>query len=175
MSAPNAFEEFEDFDDFVRAQSRGLLRAAWLLSGDWAAAEDLVQTALAATWRHWAAITRTDAPQVYTRRILLTTFLSGKRRRWSGEVATEHPPERADPDEFGAIDLRSTLITAMQSLPPRQRAVVTMRYFADLTEKETAEALGCSVGTVKSQSSKALARLRHSDVLSGLVADGGVR
>ncbi len=162
-------EEPAGFREFVQDNSRALLRTGWLLTGDWAAAEDLVQSALAKTWPRWGSITRVDAPQVYVRRVMVTTFLGWRRLRSSTELVVSDVPDRPveDPD-YAASDLRQALRAAMLSLPPRQRAVITLRYFNDLTEKQTAEILGCSVGAVKSHAFKAIARLRGCPGLAHL-------
>lgn len=160
------------FDDFVRAQSRALLRAAWLLTGDWAAAEDLVQSALAAAWAHWSSVTRRDAPEVYVRRVIVTTFLRNRRRRWTGEVSHADLPEiESIEDAYARSDQRTVLVQALGALPARQRAVIVLRFFADLSERDTAAALGCSVGAVKSHSAKAITRLRATPVLSGALSE----
>jgi RNA polymerase sigma-70 factor (sigma-E family) len=151
--------EPEGFRDFVAARSAALVRSAWLLTGDEAAAQDLVQTALVKTWSRWA---RVEAPEAYVRRVLLSTFLTWNRRRWRGELSVATLPERAEVrDAFADVDLRAPVHAALRELPPRQRAVVVLRYFDDLTEAQAAEVLGCSVGTVKSQNAKALAKLRE--------------
>ncbi|ANH37515.1 RNA polymerase sigma-E factor [Nocardioides dokdonensis FR1436] len=150
-----------DFDEFVLARSAALLRTAYLLTHDHALAEDLLQASLAKAWFAWERI---DQHEAYVRRILVTTYATWWRRRWNGEHATEELPEpragtgTADPTE--GVGQRHDLWTAMERLPRRQRAVVVLRYFEDLTEAQTAAVLGCSVGTVKSQTSKAFAKLR---------------
>ena len=147
-----------DFAAFVAARTPALLRTAYLLTGDWAAGEDLLQTTLEQCWRRW---NRLGAhPEPYVRQAMLRTFLSWRRRRWTGETPTEELPEVAVDDATSAYDEREQLWRALQRLPRRQRAVIVLRYFDDLSEQETATALGISVGTVKSQSSKALAALR---------------
>ncbi|NYD40163.1 SigE family RNA polymerase sigma factor [Nocardioides panaciterrulae] len=151
-------EDRVDFDEFVAARSSGLLRTAYLLTHDHALAEDLLQTALAKAWFAWARIS--GRPEPYVRKILVNTYASWWRRRWNGELATEELPEHPAGDATVAVDAGHDLWTAMGRLPRRQRAVVVLRYFEDLTEAETARLLGCSVGTVKSQTSKALAKLR---------------
>ncbi|HVV30990.1 MAG TPA: SigE family RNA polymerase sigma factor [Mycobacteriales bacterium] len=162
--------ESDAFGDFVVAHSRSLLRTGWLLTGDWALAQDLVQTALAKVWTRWSRITRTDAADAYTRRALLTTYLSWRRRRWHGEIPAASPPDRQVPaDHYAASDLRDTVRVALSRLPQRQRAVVVLRYFCDLTEPQTAAAMGCSVGTVKSHHARALTALRAADSLGGLL------
>ena len=127
--------EPDGFREFVEARSSALLRSGWLLTGDWPSAEDLVQTALAAAWPRWASLTRQDAPELYVRKIMVNTFLRWRRRRWNGEVATGRLPDmQAYGDAFAQIDARQALIAALDRLPPRQRAVVVLRYFADQTE-----------------------------------------
>jgi RNA polymerase sigma-70 factor (sigma-E family) len=160
----------DGFDDFVVEHGRGLLRLAWLLTGDWAAAEDLVQTTFTKTWKNWDRVSRADEPAAYVRRILVNTHLRWRRRRWTGEQPYAEVPEQADRDEIGTVELRQSLRTALGTLPPRQRAVVALRYFADLSEIQTAAALGCSTGTVKSQASRALATLRSNPALADLLA-----
>jgi DNA-directed RNA polymerase specialized sigma24 family protein len=87
--------EPDGFRDFVEARSPALLRSGWLLTGDWPAAEDLVQTALAAAWPRWDSLRRQDAPEAYVRKIMVNTFLRWRKRRWNGEVATGRLPEKA--------------------------------------------------------------------------------
>jgi RNA polymerase sigma-70 factor (sigma-E family) len=163
-----------DFDNFVAARSSGLLRTAYLLTHDHALAEDLLQTALAKAWFAWRRID--GHPEPYVRRILVNTYASWWRRRWNGELATEELPEPGSSGSTDATDRAETghdLWTAMERLPRRQRAVVVLRYFEDLTEAETARLLGCSVGTVKSQTSKALAKLRIDPALASGAAETG--
>jgi RNA polymerase sigma-70 factor (sigma-E family) len=148
------------FDEFVAARSRALLRTAYLLTHDHALAEDLLQTSLAKAWFAWKRVD--GEPERYVRKILVNTYASWWRRRWNGEQPTETLPERAGEDATEATDLW----TAMARLPRRMRAVVVLRYFEDLTEAQTADVLGCSVGTVKSQTSKALAKLRIDPALA---------
>ena len=144
------------FDEFVTARSTALLRTAYLLTHDHALAEDLLQTSLAKAWFAWGRIEA--HPEAYVRRVLVTTYATWWRRKWNGERPTETLPEQlaVAPDTDGAQDLWS----ALESLPRRQRAVVVLRYFEDLSVAETADALGVSPGTVKSQLSKALTKLR---------------
>ena len=156
----------DEFGSFVRTHARELQRTAWLLTGDWHSAQDLVQTALVSSWRRWDTIT--DAPVAYVRRVLLTDYLRGRRRRWTGEIATAELPEQVVDDGEGH-DLRLQLQRALAALPPRQRAVIALRYFADLTEAQTADTLGCSVGAVKSHTAKAFATLRSAAGLAELL------
>ena len=154
----------EDFRGDVEQHQRQLLRTAWLLTGNWASAEDLVQTALAAkAWPRWSRLgTEGDngaGGHAYVRRVLLTTSHDWRARRWHLEEPNADLPEHGV-NEQAALDTRLVLLAAVRALPPRQRAVVVLRFFGDVTEAETAAVLGCTVGTVKSQTSKALSRLR---------------
>lgn len=159
-------EEPDGFREFVAARSAALVRSAWLLTGDEALAQDLVQTALVKTWVRWA---RVDAPEAYVRRVMVSVFLSWSRRRWRGETPVASLPERPVPvDAFATADLRTSVWAALAGLPPRQRAVVILRHFDDLSETETAELLGCTIGTVKSQNARALAKLRDTSQLREL-------
>jgi RNA polymerase sigma-70 factor (sigma-E family) len=162
-----------DFADFVRRQSNAMLRAAWLLTGgDWALAEDLVQTALGEVWRRWDRVSAMESAEGYAHKIMVNAFLRWRGRRWTGEIAWAAPPESAsDTGAFRQVDTREALRQALRELTAKQRAVIMLRYFEDRTETDTARIMGCSVGTVKSQAAKALARLRHvpglMDVLQG--------
>jgi RNA polymerase sigma-70 factor (sigma-E family) len=161
--------EGDGFAQFVDMRQRALLRSAWLLTGDWALAEDLVQTALARTWLRWDRIRRRDDPEIYVRRVLVTTWVNWSRRKWRGER-----PGMALPDSPAPGDVASEVVTrvavrsALGSLTDRQRAVLVLRVFDDLTAAQTAQVLGCAVGTVKSTMSHALARLRADPGLGGL-------
>jgi len=156
------------FDEFVATRSTRLLRTAYLLTHDRALAEDLVQTSLAKAWFAWGRVD--GQPDAYVRRIMVNTYSSWWRRRWNGEQATADLPERAAaaghrPEDV-RVDDRTDLWRALARLPKRQRAVVVLRFYEDLSEIETAEILQCSVGTVKSQASRALAKLRIDPSLS---------
>jgi RNA polymerase sigma-70 factor (sigma-E family) len=154
-----------DFDAFVGARSSALLRTAYLLTRDHALAEDLLQTALAKAWFAWRRID--GEPEAYVRRILVNTYATWWRRRWNGEHATDELPEPAPTGDVHAhSDASHDLWSALGRLPRKQRAVVVLRYFEDLTETETARVLGCSVGNVKSQASRALAKLRIDPALT---------
>jgi RNA polymerase sigma-70 factor (sigma-E family) len=156
------------FDEFVAARSTHLLRTAYLLTRDHGLAEDLLQTALSKAWFRWD---RLDGdPEPYVRKVLVNTYASWWRRRWNGETPSDELPDPtgsghacAGSDTAGRHDLW----TALGRLPRRQRAVVVLRYFEDLSEAETARLLECSVGTVKSQAAKALAKLRVDPALTG--------
>lgn len=157
------------FREFVAARSPALVRGAWLLTGNQATAEDLVQTALAKTWSRWAQVVRQDAPEAYVRRVMLSTYLTWHRRRWHGEVPVAAVPDTLPaPDALHEADLRQAMAAALGILAPRQRAVVVLRFFDDMTEAQAADVLGCSVGTVKSQTAKALGKLRGCELLRGV-------
>ncbi len=153
-----------DFDAYVTARGLDLYRTAYLLTGDHHRAEDLVQTALAKVWPHWERIaSRSDlSPHAYVRRVMLTSYIAWWRRRWNGEEPSDRLPEPTTAPETDGAARRQDLARALSTLPRGQRAVIVLRYFEDLTEAQTAAVLGCSVGSVKSQTSRALARLRTS-------------
>ena len=159
----------ERFDAFVTARGGALWRSAWLLTGDRFLAEDLVQTALAKSWPKWRGIEDEGRFEAYVRRTLFTTYVAWWRRKWSNERPTERPPER--PARTIDPDLGRDLLAALAALPRMQRAVVVCRWFEDLTEAQTAERLGISVGTVKSHGSRALASLRTSPRLRESIDD----
>ncbi|AIY17294.1 SigE family RNA polymerase sigma factor [Pimelobacter simplex] len=156
---PGADDLQASFEAYVVARRGALLRTAYLLTGDAHAAEDLVQTALLKVVGTWGRIA--DHPDPYVRRVLARESVNRWRRRRWREVATEEPPERVAADRAqDGVDDRMVLRQALDRLAPRQRAVIVLRYYEDLTEAQTAEVLGISVGTVKSQARDALARLR---------------
>jgi RNA polymerase sigma-70 factor (sigma-E family) len=161
----------DEFERFVRAASARLLRAAWLLVGDWPAAEDLVQAAFERTWPRWTKLSDDAHRLAYLHRVVMHLFLRGRRRKWTGELASEHLPQRTGIDEIQTADLRVGLVSALRRLPPRQRAVIALRYVADLTEAQTATAMNCSTGTVKSYSARALAALRSDPSLTDLLTE----
>jgi RNA polymerase sigma-70 factor (sigma-E family) len=158
----------EDFREFVTGNSRDLLRTAWLLTGDWALAEDLVQTALLRCWPRWASIA---APAPYVRTALVRTFVTTRRRRWVGEQPGAVLTDLPAPDAIGPADLRASVRLALTALSPRERAVVVLRYYADMSEADTATALGIAAGSVKRYASDALAKLRADPALHGLLTE----
>jgi RNA polymerase sigma-70 factor (sigma-E family) len=155
--------ERPEFAEFVAARSPALLRTARLLTGDWASAEDLLQDSLAKCWRRWSRIS--GNPEPYVQKVMLHTYLAWSRRLWTRERPTEVLPETQVDDATGRIVDEDAVQAALRRLPRRQRAVVVLRYFDDLSEAETARLLGISTGTVKSQTSKALAALRVDEGL----------
>ena len=156
----------EDFRSYVAARSPALLRTAYALTGNRADAEDLLQTALAKTYLSWGRIREREAVDGYVRRVMVNTQTSWWRRRRVDERPTGELPERpSGRDATADLDLHDALWTALASLPKRQRAIVVLRYYEDLSEAETAAVMGVSVGTVKSATSRALARLRDGSGL----------
>jgi RNA polymerase sigma-70 factor (sigma-E family) len=149
-----------DFGAFVAARATSLLRVAYLACGDETEAEDLLQTALERTYKNWDRI-RHDSPEPYVRRVIVNAAISRARRRAILNIIPMHSPPETSARTSDA-DLRHVLMEAMRDLPPRQRAVIVLRYWEDLSETQTAEVLGCAVGTVKSQASKAMAKLRSA-------------
>lgn len=168
-------EQEVQFQSFVSARWTHLVRTAYLLTGDPHDAEDLTQTALAKAYRSWRRVWRSDSPEAYVRRMLVTCNSDRFRKRRVAERLTAAPPDTGvrDPESLWA-DERNALMAALAELPARQRAVVVMRYWEDLSEAEVADVLGCAPGTVKSQASKALAKLRAHPGLAQVV-DGPVR
>lgn len=153
-----------EFADWVLARRGSLLRIAWLLTGEGAGAEDLVQTALLRCWPRWSRVRRMADIDAYVHKIMSNAYVSGRRRHWRCEVPTAvvpEPPTVKPIDDDGA-----ELLAALGRLPRGQRAVVVLRFAEDLSERQTAALLGCSVGTVKSQTARALAALRADASLS---------
>jgi RNA polymerase sigma-70 factor (sigma-E family) len=150
-----------DYDDFYVALWPRLVRVAYAVSGDLGVAEDSVQTAFAKAFRSWRRVSRLDAPEAYVRRMALNEVLNTRRRAHTRREAT-----RAElPEAPGAMSYDDTVAhdemwTAVSALPPRQRAVLVLRYYEDPSEQQIADALGCRPGTVKSQAAAALATLR---------------
>lgn len=159
MAISRAVEQ--EFREFVATRSAALHRTAYLLAGDWANAEDLVQTVLAKVYLNWRRIADRDAVDAYARRVLATTATSWWRRRWHGERPTERLPDVAAADHSSALVERDVLWRHVRTLPARQRAVLVLRFYEDCTEAETARLLGISVGTVKSHTARALDTLRR--------------
>jgi RNA polymerase sigma-70 factor (sigma-E family) len=166
-------DEAAQFHEFVQARWPRLVRTAYLLTGDHGEAEDLVQTALAKAYVAWTRVQASDSPDAYVRRILVNANAARFRKRRITQLLGAAPPEVRTPDPTHRVDLRDALVQALARLPVRQRAVVILRYWDDLSEAEVARALGCSAGTVKSQASKGLAKLRADPALSGPRWDAG--
>jgi len=155
------------FREYVRARRQALLRTAYLLTGNLADAEDLVQSALAKTYLAWHRIEDRGAIDSYVRRAMINTQISWWRRRRLEEFPTDEIPDQATLDYPVSSDVQESLQRAIDRLPQRMRAAVMLRYYEDMTEAEVAEVLGVSVGTVKSTVSRAVAKLRIDIELQG--------
>lgn len=149
-----------DFREYVNSRGRALLRTAYLLTGNIADAEDLVQSALAKTYQAWGRIEDRAAIDGYVRRAIVNTHISWWRRRKVDEYPTDEVPDQPVADTSGNSELHDVLQRAIDRLPQRMRAAVVLRFFEDMTEAEVAEVLGVSQGTVKSTVSRAVAKLR---------------
>ncbi len=171
MGAKKA-ERDADFNAFVTGAWPRLMRTAFLLTGDRYLAEDVVQTALERTYAAWGRVTRADEPYAYVRRIVVNEHARRFRRRVPEQLVTA-VPERSGPDGFARLDERAALMEALGTLPPGQRQAVVLRYWEDLSESQAAAAMGCSVGTVKSQASKGIAKLRELSSLITMTSIGG--
>ena len=154
-----------EFERLVATRTSALVRTAYLMTGDWQQAEDVVQTALAKTYLRWHRLRDPAAAEAYTRTVLARACTRAWRRRWRGEVPTLDVPDVAGADGSAATDERVVLARALSSLPAPHRAVLVLRFYEDMSEAETARLLGCAVGTVKSRTSRALAALRDSGLV----------
>ncbi len=168
----------QEFDAFVRARQREVLRSAWLLCGSWGEAEDLAQGALTTTWRHWGSLRDREAALGYVRRVMFTDHLRSRRAARTAESPVEVVPEPSSAEHgrpYTQVERRAALTRALAALPPRQRAAVVLRHFCDLSEKDTAEIMGCRVGTVKSHVNAALETLRRSPSIADALYEGAPR
>ena len=162
--------ESEGFAQFVEGRRRALQRTAWLLTRDWALAEDLVQTALARSWPLWERIQRHADPEIYVRRVMVNTWSGWRRRRWLAEHPTAAVPDSQAPGDIAAdVAVRVAERSALGALTVRHRAVLVLRLFDDLSEAQVAQVLGCAIGTVKSTMAQALARLREDSQMADLL------
>jgi RNA polymerase sigma-70 factor (sigma-E family) len=168
---PRSVED-DDFAGWVAARGAVLLRSAVLLTGDRGHAEDLLQNALIRTYGAWGRIRRRESVDAYARQVMYSLFLNSWRRRWRGEVPTGQLPEHTRADDVDRVELGPPLSAALGRLPVKMRAVVVLRYYDDLPDAEIARLLNCSVGTVRSQASRALAKLRADGAVLALVEEG---
>ena len=151
------------FTELVVRRGDALRRTAFLVIGDWHLAEDLLQTALANTWRRWNKLDDPVAAEAYVRQAIVRTAISWRRRRWNAERPYDVTPDVAVDDRaYSELEGADSVRHLLATLTPRQRAVVVLRYYEGLSEAETAETLRCSLGTVKSTASRALAQLRDA-------------
>lgn len=166
IELPRAGRAKKEFEQFVEISADGLLRTGYLVAWDLAEAEDLVQETLLRVAKRWPRVRSMEHPGAYARRILINLALDGADRRSRRRQELDPTPlhDRADESsqrELRQVGLRAELVSALGGLPPRQRAVLVLRYFLDLPEAHVAAVLGCSLGTVKSTASRALARLEQ--------------
>jgi RNA polymerase sigma-70 factor (sigma-E family) len=154
----------QGFDEFVLLRRHSLLRTARMLTGDQYLGEDLVQAALEKVWPRWERIIAHGDPYSYVRTVMLHLYTAWWRRSWRAEQPTSSVPEVADADDdYAATDLRDAFQRLLDALSPKQRAILVLRFHDDLTETSVAQLMGCSVGTVKSQTARALTKLRYLD------------
>jgi RNA polymerase sigma-70 factor (sigma-E family) len=159
-------DDEERFREFATQQAAPMRRCAYLFCGDWHLAEDLMQTTLVKIYRSWPKVVARDSLGAYARTVLLRTWLDEKRRPWRrSEVGHADVPDRSDgsrePDEEAVLSWQRNLVhDALLKVPPRQRAVLVLRYFEDLSVAQTAAVMGCTEGTVKSQAARGLDNLR---------------
>jgi RNA polymerase sigma-70 factor (sigma-E family) len=151
-------EGLEGFTEFAAASAPRLRRTAYLLCGDWHAAQDLTQSTLVQVFVAWRRIRSRGSAAAYAQRTLVNSYLAGRRRRSGSELVTAEPPE--SPTGPGVTDLRIVLMEALGTLAPRARAIVILRYWEDHSVDQVAAMLGCSAGNVKSQSARSLEKLR---------------
>jgi RNA polymerase sigma-70 factor (sigma-E family) len=164
-------DDERDFANFVSSRYATLVRSAVLLGCSTTDAEDQVQEALTSCLRHWRRVAAADSPDAYVYRVLANKVLRSRRRFWRGEVPTERLPERAfAADHAHDVAVAQVVRSALGRLSPEQRAVIVLRFFSDLSEAETATALGVASGTVKSRTSRALARLAQDPHFSDITA-----
>lgn len=157
-----------EFTEFVIGGHRRLLQFAYLLCGDWHRAEDAVQAAFIRMYAAWPRIRNGAGVEAYVRKTILSAIRDDARRPWRRERPTDRLPDRYVHDRAGQVDARLLLVSALQAVPRRQRAAVVLRYFGELSVEETAEVLGCSPGTVKSQTARGVAALRKIFAESGI-------
>jgi RNA polymerase sigma-70 factor (sigma-E family) len=162
-----------EFADFVAGAHASLLRTARLLTGDRHTAEDLVQAALVRVYLRWGRSAGWNSPQAYARKVVVNLYATWRRRRWHTEVVRPEGDTGSDGhDMAGSAEARLELGRALAALPRPQRAVVVLRFYEDLSVEQTAELLGCSPGTVKSRTNRALERLRAAGALAGYAGRG---
>jgi RNA polymerase sigma-70 factor (sigma-E family) len=148
------------FTEFMSARSATLFRTAYLVVGDHQLAQDLLQESLIKTYVAWPRLRDVSSAEAYTRKTIVTTAISWRRRRSFHERPSDVLPDTAVPDPGEAVTTHASMVAQLRTLPPRQRAAIVLRYYEDLTEVQTADVLGCAVGTVKSQVSDGLRTLR---------------
>jgi RNA polymerase sigma-70 factor (sigma-E family) len=163
------------FGEYAAQRLAPLRRLGFLVCGDWHLAEDAVSTVMAKLYASWPSISRNDNVDAYVRRMLIRAIVDERRRPWRRETPAEYPLSPPQPRTSGAdtLDDRMVLREALSRMPPRRRAVLVLRYFEELSVEETAAAMGCSTGTVKSQTARALAALRELIAADYLLQERG--
>jgi RNA polymerase sigma-70 factor (sigma-E family) len=151
------------FAEFVKTRYSVLVRYGILLTGDHGRGEDLVQEALAKTFRAWGRLHPDGMPEAYTHRVMARAAWRAARRRWRNELPTDALPETAVRDYYESSDTAALVIAALRTLPAQQRVVLVLRYWGGLTEREVADHLNCSLGTVKSRAGRAIEALRRPE------------
>ncbi len=160
MAAGPQAEQERQFCDFVTARSGALFRTAYLIVGDHQLAQDLLQESLVKSYVAWPRLRDVANAEAYTRRVIVTTAISWRRRRSFHERPIETPPEVVEADPTASLAVQDALWMHLQALPARQRAAIVLRHYQDFSEAQTAAVMGCTVGTVKSTVSTGLQRLR---------------
>ncbi|WP_020384836.1 SigE family RNA polymerase sigma factor [Kribbella catacumbae] len=150
-----------DFTEFAAATLGRLRRTAYLMCGDWHRAEDAAQDALVRIYRRWDKLNRIHGLNTYAHKVVVSVVFDQSKRPWRREHSTAEPGELPRPDGATIIDDRQLVIAALEGIPTGQRACVVLRHYADLSIEETAQVLGITVGTVKSQTSRGLVHLRE--------------
>jgi RNA polymerase sigma-70 factor (sigma-E family) len=151
----------DSFREFIGVRLDPLRRTAYLMSGDWHAADDVVSTAVTKIYQDWRRISQMENLDAYVRRTLVNTWLMERRRPWRRERSVpDLPPVAGQRADDQTVNDRLSLLKHLVALPPRQRAVVVLRFYCDLSVEQTAQVLDCSTGTVKSQAARALVTLR---------------
>jgi RNA polymerase sigma-70 factor (sigma-E family) len=151
------------FAEFVQTRYSMLVRYGILLTGDHGRGEDLVQEALVKTFRAWRRLHPDGMPEAYTQRVMARAAWRAARRRWRHELPTDVLPETAAQDSYDSSDIAALVVAALRTLPAQQRVVLVLRYWGGMTEREVADHLNCSLGTVKSRAGRAMAALRRPE------------
>jgi RNA polymerase sigma-70 factor (sigma-E family) len=163
----------ESLEDLVSLHGQGLFRLAFLLAGDYHTAEDLYQETMVKAHRQWHRVAAADQPNAYVKRIMVNTFTSSRRNRSSSEVTTDlstHDRAGVAPDPASEVVERDAMWRLLLALPPAERAALVLRYYEDLSDRESASLLGCRPSTVRATTSRALARLRAAHLSEGRLA-----
>jgi RNA polymerase sigma-70 factor (sigma-E family) len=152
------------FREFASARLDRIRHTAYLICGDWHTADDAVSTALLKLYKDWRRVSQVENLDAYLRRALVNAWLDDRRRPWRREKSVSELPHRAVPAEAGSVDERLTVLQHLAALPPRQRAVIVLRFYCEVSVEETAQILQCSQSTVKTQTARALETLRAAMV-----------